>query len=90
MSTRLYGFSETNLQNDDKQVNIENKITEVDTLNLDVTTMMAYVSNLTNGHCNFVFKQPLLSQQAAWEAQRPVKPDLERLFQGNITLNVYV
>ncbi|XP_077286729.1 UPF0415 protein C7orf25 homolog [Arctopsyche grandis] len=74
--------SETILKNDDKQINIENQITEVDTLNLDVTTMMAYVSNLTNGHCNFVFKQPLLSQQAAWEAQRPVKPDLERLFQG--------
>ncbi|XP_075971429.1 UPF0415 protein C7orf25 homolog [Anticarsia gemmatalis] len=55
---------------------------EINTLNLDVTAMMAYVSNMTNGHCNFVFKQEVLTQQCAWEAERPVKPILERLFEG--------
>lgn len=45
--------------------------------------MMAYVSNMTNGHCNYIFKQEVLTQQAAWEAERPVKPVLDRLFQGN-------
>ncbi|XP_028156789.1 UPF0415 protein C7orf25 homolog [Ostrinia nubilalis] len=55
---------------------------EIDTLNLDVTAMMAYVSNMTNGHCNYVFKQEVLTQQSAWEAERPVKPVLERLFEG--------
>ncbi|XP_035438246.2 UPF0415 protein C7orf25 homolog [Spodoptera frugiperda] len=53
---------------------------EIKTLNLDVTAMMAYVSNMTNGHCNYIFKQEVLSQQAAWEVERPVKPILERLF----------
>lgn len=53
---------------------------EIKTLNLDVTAMMAYVSNMTNGHCNYVFKQEVLTQQSAWEAERPVKPILERLF----------
>ncbi|CAK1598556.1 unnamed protein product [Parnassius mnemosyne] len=55
---------------------------EIRTLNLDVTAMMAYISNMTNGHCNYIFKQDVLTQQAAWEAERPVKPVLERLFQG--------
>lgn len=53
---------------------------EINTLNLDVTAMMAYVSNMTNGHCNYIFKQEVLTQQAAWEVERPVKPILERLF----------
>ncbi|CAG4991648.1 unnamed protein product [Parnassius apollo] len=57
---------------------------EIRTLNLDVTAMMAYISNMTNGHCNYIFKQDVLTQQAAWEAERPVKPVLERLFQGKI------
>ncbi|XP_068631201.1 UPF0415 protein C7orf25 homolog isoform X2 [Battus philenor] len=57
---------------------------EIKTLNLDVTAMMAYVSNMTNGHHNYVFKQEVLTQQAAWEAERPVKPILERLFQGKM------
>ncbi|XP_072939636.1 UPF0415 protein C7orf25 homolog [Epargyreus clarus] len=55
---------------------------DIDTLNLDVTAMMAYVSNMTNGHCNYVFKQDVLTQQSAWEAERPVKPVLDKLFEG--------
>lgn len=55
---------------------------EINTLNLDVTAMMAYVSNMTNGHCNYVFKENVLTQQCQWEAERPVKPILMRLFEG--------
>ena len=51
-------------------------------LNLDVTAMLAYVSNLTNGHCHAVFSEPVLSQQAAWERETPVKPALDDLFSG--------
>ncbi|XP_043245981.1 UPF0415 protein C7orf25 homolog isoform X1 [Amphibalanus amphitrite] len=51
-------------------------------LNLDVTAMLAYVSNLTNGHCHASFSEPVLSQQAAWERETPVKPALDRLFAG--------
>lgn len=53
-------------------------------LNLDVTAMLAYVSGLTNGRCNFKFKEPVLNQQAEWEKARPVKPALDQLFQGMI------
>jgi hypothetical protein len=53
-------------------------------LNLDVTAMLAYVSSLTNGRCNFEFKEPVLTQQAEWEKARPVKPVLDQLFQGMI------
>lgn len=56
----------------------------INLLNLDVTAMMAYVSNMTNGHCHFIFKQEVLTQQSAWEAERPVKPILEKLFKGII------
>ncbi|XP_049869768.1 UPF0415 protein C7orf25 homolog [Pectinophora gossypiella] len=55
---------------------------EITTLNLDVTAMMAYVSNMTNGHCNYVFKQEVLTQQSEWDAERPVKPILDKLFEG--------
>lgn len=55
---------------------------DINVLNLDVTAMMAYVSNMTNGYCRYVFKQDVLTQQAAWEAERPVKPILEKLFAG--------
>jgi hypothetical protein len=43
------------------------------TLNLDITAMIAYVSALTNGFANYIFKEPILSQQAEWERERPGK-----------------
>ena len=58
-------------------------------LNLDVTAMLAYVSNLTNGGCNMEFKEPILTQQAEWERKRPVKPILDQLFEGNMILEKY-
>jgi hypothetical protein len=60
----------------------------VSTLNLDITAMIAYVSALTNGFCRFVFKEPILSQQAEWERLRPVKIFLEKIFQVQNKRNV--
>ncbi|XP_026496885.2 UPF0415 protein C7orf25 homolog isoform X1 [Vanessa tameamea] len=60
---------------------------DINILNLDVTAMMAYVSNMTNGFCHYVFKQDVLTQQAAWEAERPVKPILEKLFEGKTLIS---
>ncbi|XP_061377523.1 UPF0415 protein C7orf25 homolog [Danaus plexippus] len=57
---------------------------DLNILNLDVTAMMAYVSNMTNGSCNYIFQQPVLTQQAEWEAERPVKPILEKLFENKM------
>ena len=54
------------------------------TLNLDVTALIAYISDLTNGGANYTFQEPILSQQAEWERSHPTKPILEELFKGNI------
>ncbi|XP_026847845.1 UPF0415 protein C7orf25 homolog [Drosophila persimilis] len=51
-------------------------------LNVDVTTMLAYVSALTNGHSHWVFKEPLLTDQAERERASPLKPQLEKILQG--------
>lgn len=53
---------------------------EINVLNLDVSTLLAYVTNMTNGQAHFVYKEPLLTTQAEWERSRPVKPVLEKLF----------
>lgn len=54
----------------------------IDRLNLDVSSMVAYVSALTNGRNCFTYQQHLLMQQAEWERARPVKPILDQLFNG--------
>ncbi|KAH8408735.1 hypothetical protein KR215_011762 [Drosophila sulfurigaster] len=51
-------------------------------LNLDVTTMLAYCSALSNGRCNWIFKEPLLTEQAEKERELPVKPILDKIFEG--------
>lgn len=68
-------------QEEDRRDHISNS-NSLTRLNLDVTTMIAYVSALTNGKCHFVFKEPLLTLQAEWERKKPVKPILDTLFQG--------
>lgn len=56
--------------------------TEINVLNLDVSTLLAYVTNMTNGYNHFIYREPLLTQQAEMERKRPVKPILENLFKG--------
>eukprot|EP00095_Tigriopus_kingsejongensis_P007623 snap_masked-scaffold995_size72343-processed-gene-0.7 protein:Tk07623 transcript:snap_masked-scaffold995_size72343-processed-gene-0.7-mRNA-1 annotation:"hypothetical protein L798_14662" len=51
-----------------------------DCLNLDITAMIAYVSALTNGQAHYRFKEKILTEQAEWERQRPVKAHLEAIF----------
>lgn len=51
-------------------------------LNLDVSTFLAYVSNMTNGHCHAKYKEKLLMDLAEMERAHPVKPILDQLFQG--------
>lgn len=54
--------------------------TEIKLLNLDVSTLLSYVTNMANGHNNYVYREPLLTQQAEMERKRPIKPILENLF----------
>lgn len=56
---------------------------EITKLNVDITTLLAYVSAQSNGSNNWEFKDPVLTQQAARERTNPVKPFLEKTFEGN-------
>ncbi|XP_017781526.1 PREDICTED: UPF0415 protein C7orf25 homolog [Nicrophorus vespilloides] len=50
-------------------------------VNLDVSTLLAYTSSVTNGSCmKYVFDVPVLNQQAEWECVRPVKTLLDAFF----------
>lgn len=49
-------------------------------LNLDITTLIAYVSELTNGVSFFNFKEPLLTEQNNHERKQRVKPILDQFF----------
>lgn len=52
-------------------------------LNVDITTMLAYVSELSNGeHTEHSFKERLLNEQAAMERKEPIKPKLDAAFEG--------
>lgn len=64
----------------DEVSNLEN-INKIDKLNLDVTTLLAYVSALTNGS-NFEFADKILAQQSALERSAPVKSMLDKIFEG--------
>ncbi|KZC08635.1 UPF0415 protein C7orf25 like protein [Dufourea novaeangliae] len=55
--------------------------TEINILNLDVSTLLAYVTNMTNGYDHFIYREPLLTQQAEMERKCPAKPILEKLFE---------
>lgn len=60
--------------NDDQQVS--------KTLNIDVSTMLAYISELSNGGINYKFGEQLLEDQAIVERKAPIKPVLDEIFDG--------
>lgn len=53
-------------------------------LNLDVSTLLTYVSALTNGSVEWDFENKLLNHQVYLERRHPMKPILDRIFEGNI------
>nr|CAD7400740.1 unnamed protein product [Timema cristinae] len=58
---------------------------DIDKLNLDVSTMIAYISALTNGSANFIFCEQMLNDQAEQERKEPLKPLLDKLFEVHPT-----
>ncbi|KAF2896208.1 hypothetical protein ILUMI_09967 [Ignelater luminosus] len=70
----------------DNETTYESRLTTKNTssinkVNIDVSTMLAYVSSVTNGSCSkYKFTTPVLTQQAEWESERPVKPILDAFF----------
>lgn len=50
--------------------------------NLDITTLITYVSSLSHGHCRLAFKEQVLTEQAAQERQDKVLPRLQEFMAG--------
>ncbi|XP_008335689.1 UPF0415 protein C7orf25 homolog [Cynoglossus semilaevis] len=51
-------------------------------VNLDITTLITYVSSLSHGRCYFTFKEPVLTEQAAQERHQQVLPQLDDFMEG--------
>lgn len=58
------------------------KVEECRRVNLDITTLITYVSSLSHGRCHFTFREPVLTEQAAQERQQQVLPQLDAFMQG--------
>ncbi|XP_052471630.1 UPF0415 protein C7orf25 homolog [Carassius gibelio] len=60
----------------------EVKVDVCNRVNLDITTLITYVSSLSHGNCHFTFKEVVLTEQAAQERQEKVLPQLEEFMKG--------
>ncbi|KAM8838198.1 UPF0415 protein C7orf25 homolog isoform 1-T2 [Synchiropus picturatus] len=61
---------------------IQMKVEECRRVNLDITTLITYVSSLSHGRCFFSFREPVLTEQAAQERQQPMLPSLDAFMEG--------
>lgn len=67
-----------------RSLSIENQqVSNTIVLNVDVSTMLAYVSELANGGINYRFNEKLLEDQAIVERMEPIKPILDKIFARN-------
>ena len=53
-------------------------------VNLDVSALITLVAAVSHGQYNFIFKEPILSEQAAEERVDPVLPKLKKFIQGTV------
>ncbi|XP_068605141.1 UPF0415 protein C7orf25 homolog [Brachionichthys hirsutus] len=53
------------------------QVEECRRVNLDITTLITYVSSLSHGRCHFTFREPVLTEQAAQERHLQVLPELD-------------
>ncbi|XP_026168375.1 UPF0415 protein C7orf25 homolog [Mastacembelus armatus] len=58
------------------------QVEECRRVNLDITTLIAYVSSLSHGRCHFTFREPVLTEQAAQERCLQVLPQLDAFMAG--------
>ncbi|XP_075933588.1 UPF0415 protein C7orf25 homolog [Anarhichas minor] len=61
---------------------VQVKVEECHRVNLDITTLITYVSSLSHGRCHFSFREPVLTEQAAQERWQPVLPQLDDFLFG--------
>ncbi|XP_066508479.1 UPF0415 protein C7orf25 homolog isoform X1 [Hoplias malabaricus] len=60
----------------------EVKVEVCNRVNLDITTLITYVSSLSHGNCHYTFREQVLTEQAAQERQEKVLPKLEEFMKG--------
>ncbi|XP_075068639.1 UPF0415 protein C7orf25 homolog [Mixophyes fleayi] len=60
----------------------EVKVEVCNRVNLDITTLITYVSALSHGGCHLIFKEKVLTEQAAQERQEKVLPLLNLFMEG--------
>lgn len=58
------------------------QVEECQRVNLDITTLITYVSSLSHGRCHFTFREPVLTEQAAQERCQQVLPQLDGFMAG--------
>ncbi|XP_006259900.3 UPF0415 protein C7orf25 homolog [Alligator mississippiensis] len=58
------------------------KVDVCNRVNLDITTLITYVSALSYGGCYFIFREKVLTEQAAQERKERVLPQLEDFMKG--------
>ena len=73
----------------DEFQNLDKEILNIKKLNLDISTLIALCSEITNGGENFIFKQPFLNKQAEWERSTRLLPVLEEFMKGWLSERIY-
>lgn len=58
------------------------QVEECRRVNLDITTLITYVSSLSHGRCHLAFREPVLTEQAAQERRQQVLPQLDAFMAG--------
>lgn len=58
------------------------QVEECQRVNLDITTLITYVSSLSHGRCHFTFSEVVLTEQAAQERHQQVLPQLNAFMEG--------
>ena len=71
----------------DEFQNLDKEILNIKKLNLDISTLIALCSEITNGGENYIFKQPFLNKQAEWERATRLLPILEEFMKGKLLRN---
>lgn len=74
---RIASSSQSKTSNDEKA--LDNNFGSIDEANLDVTALLALVSNLSNGSANCMFESTVLKEHAAQERKTPVMPALNEV-----------
>ncbi|CAL4079508.1 unnamed protein product, partial [Meganyctiphanes norvegica] len=79
-------YSSHSLMNNQNNFNSSSETNNADIpsskINLDVTSMIAYVTSTANGGANFVFVDKFLTDQAEWERKNPILKVLDGYFEG--------